>query len=316
MNKILPFLIITLFNINCYLSDLEGYKHQEKHDHDIFELYPPYATSTIQNDSITERHFTIHSNFSIKRSLYYSFYDLNDTPLPSSLIYLKNNNGILCSDGERYSACEFGWLPDLCSKAVKIKALAISDVDTLESSVLFNNELYFHCKKGGVDSFTVNISFGNDSNTLSIITPIQYCSFDDIDYSRNPIIITKFSRRYNKSYIMMYSEDSRIDSMFKFIQPHNVDSLVKINPVQNCYFFESGYSRSINREVLCDIWMKYNNPFSLKKTVQEISIGKRFAIVYPIEIYNDYIVFLLRINSITYSDTLSGNVECTLFILN
>jgi hypothetical protein len=316
MNKSLPYLILTLLNINCYLSDLEGYKHLEKHENDIFELYPPYQTSTIQSDSVTERHFTLHSNFSIKRTIYFSFYDLNETPLQSSLIYLKNNNGILCPVGEGYSAFEFRWLPDLCSKTVKIKALAISDVDTLESSVHFNNEMYFHCRKGGVDSFSVNISFGNDSNTLSIIKPLQYCTFDDIDYSRNPVIISKFSRLYNKSFIMMYSEDFRIDSMFKFIQPRNIDSLEKLNPVLNCSFFESECNSAINRDVLCDIWMKYNHTFSLKKTIQEISIGKKYAIVYPIEMYNDYIVFLLRIDTITYSSTLSGRMDCTLFTLN
>jgi hypothetical protein len=221
-----------------------------------------------------------------------------------------------CPDDERYSACKFCWLPELCSKTVKIKALAISDVDTLESSVLFNNEIYFHCKRGGVDSFSVNISFGNDSNTLPIINPLQYCTFDDIDYSRTFFIMTKFSKRYNKSYIMLYSEDLRIDSMFNFIQPRNIDSLEKLYTVQNCYFFETEHRGPINREVLCDIWMKYNHTFTLKKNIQEIAIDKKYAIVYPIEIYNDYVVFLLKVNNITYSNSLTGNAECTLYTLN
>jgi hypothetical protein len=198
---------------------------------------------------------------------------------------------------------------------MRIKAYATSDIDTLITTFNYHNESFFHCNKGGVDSFGVNISFGNDPNILPIITPMQYLSFDDIDYSRNPIIITKFSTTLNKSFITLFTGNSYIDPKYQFVNFVNVDSLEKLNPVKNCYFYECFHSGIIDREALCSLWMK-KNISSFLQPVHELLKGKQYLLVYPMEFYNNYLLFLLRVNKMTYSNDNSGNAECTLFVLN
>jgi hypothetical protein len=314
MNRLLTLTLLALLFTNCHLSDLEDYKHLEDHSEDYLELIsqPSYYQDY---DTLIHDLFNVNAHFTIDRRIHYSFFLGMDTTIEAPQIRIIGENGKNYAQGEYSFQSWYSYDPEICSRYFTIRVLAISDIDTIKTTVSLQNKHYFHCKKGGVDSIPVNIKFGDDSTSLSYINPMGFLSFSDIANIQNPIIITRFSRTYNKAYITLFNDIPRIDAVYNFIKPSKIDSLLLQTTLTTSFFFECNIRGNIDREALCNIWEKRLS-FNLSSSICEILQGNQYALVCPLENYNDYLVFLLRINKITSDNSLAGNAECMLYMLN
>lgn len=128
----LPSLLLLL--LNCYLADLEEYKHLERHDDDRIDLVNTDRNYQYHQDSI--HNIAFEFNFHIERVVYYDIFKTEDISKKLSSVYIADN-GIRFKKGKHYYNNQLIYDHETTEGYFTIKVTAISEVDTLYKNFSF-----------------------------------------------------------------------------------------------------------------------------------------------------------------------------------
>lgn len=312
--------MIIISILNCYLLDLDEYKHLEHHD-DSIEFHVGEVGFDKSSSNTIYKEINLFFTFSIRRTVYLDFFERGNNLADKVQIFdIKSENGKVFGAGDHHYHSRLYYSPAICTNNFSIRVRAISDVDTVEQYFNLYTEMNLYCKKGGVDSTSIRIRFGKDSTIFSYI-----CTEDFIDSAfrfseRSLVLISKFSQTFNKPFIMILDTENIADEMpYNFISPHNIDSLLFISTTYyQMWFLNENVSQSnlIDREFFNSMLKKYRYK-GYKNQICEISSGKQYILIYTKFQRDKYYTFLLKIGDVVYNDNNQiGYADCTIYSLN